>query len=153
MPAIQPLIAPVLARATFDSGIRVLPKEPDGTPERQTPPPAYADETGETAIRREQADRVAMAIEAMARNVVQARNIARWVLDGVPDTTDEAILRQIPSCEACDLPVFGRVKSGYHADCYAKKQRMGIADRAVFRRVVLAEMAAEQEPNETGATP
>ena len=89
------------------------------------------------------------AITAMAKNVANAVSIAQWVQEGVPNTNREAVQREIPNCQACDRPVFGRVVSGYDMECYERKRYLGISDRAEFRRARLAELAAE-EGDDTG---
>lgn len=136
-----------LIRGTFDSGQK---RDKPGTTVADVLKGTleYSDPTGEEAIRQEVADRVGNAIQMMARHVSDALNIAKWVLDGVPKTNEESIRREIPDCAACDLPVFGRVKAGYHPECYAKKQRLGISDRSEFRRVVQAEMSSDSETEE-----
>lgn len=148
--ALDPLVAPVLARGTFDSGERRDVKfEPSEKfrrdPEDGTQRPSYDDETGETAIRREVADRVERAVQAIVHNVGLSLSFAKWILEKVPDTNDEALRRAIPDCDGCGQPIFGRVISGYDRECYDRKRYLKIADRSEFRRVRRAEVEAKAE--------
>lgn len=157
--ALDPLVVPVLLRGTFESGVRKDPQgrstKSDGSKfpkkafEVSAQATPYSDDTGETAIKVEVADRVSRAIETMAKNLGITLNFAKWIVDGVPETTTEAILREIPNCQACDRPVFGKVKAGYDLECYRRKQTLGISDRSEFRSARLAELVAEQESAET----
>ena len=131
-----------LRRGTFDSGERRVPPGTTLRPELRGTL-EHADPVGEEAIREEVADRVGIAIAAVAKHLSQAVNLSKWVLDGVPDTTEEAVRREIPNCLACDQPIFGRSHSGYDAECHARKRELRIADRAEFRRVRLAELATD----------
>ncbi len=138
---LDPLVVEVLRRGTFSSGEFDDIKQSANDPERGTQATSYADPTGEEAIKRERSDRVEIAVTAIAKNVALSVSFAKWILQGVPETTDEAIRREIPSCAGCDRPVFGRVKAGYHQECYDRKRYLKIADRAEFRRVRMAEVA------------
>ena len=129
-----------LRRGTFDSGERRDPKGTTVRPELRGTL-EHSDPTGEEAIREEIADRVGLAIAAIAKHVTQAMNLSKWVLECVPTTTDEAVQREIPNCMGCDEPVFGRVKSGYCQECYDRRRYLKVADRAEFRRVRMAELA------------
>ena len=143
--ALDALIPAVIIRGTFDSGIRFGVKESDLPEELQGEAISYADPTGEAGIAREVADRVTNGVETIAKNIGISLGLAEWILNGVPTTTDEAIRRAIPDCEACGRPVFGRVKSGFDLECYERKRTLRIADRAEFRRVRLAELNTQDE--------
>lgn len=142
--ALDPIVTPVLLKASFGTGVRKAKSTPRDR-ERGTPPPDYADPTGEVAVAEEVRDRVATAITAITKHVTEAVNLARWVQEDVPNTNSEAIKREIPNCQACDRAVFGRVKSGYCQECYDRKRYLQVADRAEFRKLRLAELVVQDE--------
>lgn len=142
--ALDDFVPAVIARGTFDSGIRRSTPDRDLADELKGTL-GYSDPTGDAGIASEIADRVTTGVETIAKNIGTARNLAKWIVDGVPTTTDEAVRRAIPDCEACGRPVFGRVKSGYDLECYERKRTLRIADRAEFRRVRREELEIVDE--------
>lgn len=132
-------ITAVLARGTYDSGERRLPKTP-GDREEKSPAPAYNDETGELAIRFAVDDPIHKDIVAMVRNLHLAASNAKKVLAVTPENVAERARRTVPDCLACHRPVEGRVLSGYDRSCYEKWTRAGRPDRAKFERDRLADM-------------
>ena len=136
-----------IVRGTFASGER---RDPPGTtiPSELRVSLERPDPTGETAIKEPVADVVGAAIERMCKHIFEALAIAKWVMDDVPRTTEEAVKREIPDCAACDEPIFGRVKSGYCQPCYDRRRYLGVADRAEFRRIRLVEVAALKDGQE-----
>ena len=105
--------AEVLARGRFGTGIYVAPKTPHD-PERQTPPPAYNDETGEHATSRELSDEVTKLIVTMADNIHKALNIAEHIVSivVVPADVGERAKTTIPDCGACGDPIVGKIHYG-----------------------------------------
>lgn len=102
-----PLVAPVLARGTYDSGQHKMPER--GGPESGTPPPSYADPTGEIAVRESKDDAVHKHIVAMARNIALALNIAKAVMAITPENVAERAKRSVPNCAACGDLITGKI--------------------------------------------
>ena len=77
--------------------------------EDKTPPPAYGDETGETAIATEIIDATLRDIESMAQHVHYALNLAKKVLAITPQDVVERAERSTPNCAACGDLISGKV--------------------------------------------
>ena len=108
---LRPLIRPVLARATHDSGQRHHVKDGGlapwlrGTGE-------HPDPTGDAAIADEIRDSVAADIEGLVKHLGYALNIAKKVLTITPVDVAERAAREIPDCAACGDPINGKIFYG-----------------------------------------
>lgn len=129
--ALRPLILEVLVRATGDSGLRRNVGK-RGDLESGTPPPYYADPTGEIAMRRQFADSLELKIRSMSEHLHYALNLAKNILDITPPDVAERAKREVPDCMACGDPCHGRVRSGFDDKCYTRWLRAGRPDRAAF---------------------
>lgn len=132
--ALEPLIVPVLLRSSQDSGVRKFKVVRGKDAEVGTPPPSYADPTGESGIREGFIDAVEAKVCAIAKYIELSLNLARNVLTVTPPDVAERAKREIPDCLACGDPVSGRLKSGYDEKCYKAWQRAGYPDRPTFER-------------------
>ena len=131
--SLRPLILEVLTRASGDSDLRRNVGK-HGDLESGTPPPYYADPTGETAMRKRFADSVELKVSAMAEHIHYALNLAKTVLDVTPPDVAERARREVPDCLACGQPSAGKIHSGYCPDCYKAWEDGGFRDRKTFER-------------------
>ena len=130
-----PLIRPVLARATHDSGQRHHVKDEDlapwlrGTGE-------HPDPTGDAAIADEIRDSVAADIEGMVKHLGYALNIAKKVLTITPVDVAERAAREIPDCAACGDPINGKIFYGrWDNKCRVRFQRWVAAGNAADEKL------------------
>ena len=106
------VVSRVILRGTHDSGIRKSFKSVKGDREDKTPPPAYADPTGESAIRDGVADKVEHNIVEMTSLIHKALNIAKMIMSDNPVDAAERAKRSIPNCEACGDLIVGKIFYG-----------------------------------------
>ena len=140
--SLDPIITTVLLRGTYDSGIRrSLPDVEPGDSEK----PAWADETGETAIRQAvQYDAVEKSVVAMAAAINRALHIAESIVAITPEMDMTNIGRTVlvvPDCLACGVPCKGGVRHGFDDKCRKRWDRAGRPDRGEFISMVQREHA------------
>lgn len=130
---LRPFIMAVLVRASGDSDLRRSVNK-KGDSEQGTPPPYYADPTGEIAMRRQFADAIELKVKAMAEHLHYALNLAKSVLDITPPDVAERAKREVPDCLACGHPAVGKIQSGYCSNCYQAWKDGGFRERKKFER-------------------
>ncbi len=130
----------LLARGTFDSGERRTIKIDRGGQEYGTPPPAYADETGETAITEPIRDAVERTIGVMANDIRRIKNNATLILTITPEDVKARAKRSAPDCAACGDPCIEGVRSGFDIKCFNRWKDGGSQDRAKFIRTIKQEV-------------
>jgi hypothetical protein len=136
---LDPFVTTVLLRATYSHGMRKDVKIPKGQREHGTPPPAWNDPTGETAIRHEDHDAGELMIVAMADNIHRALNIAQSVIAITPVDVAERAERTVPDCLACGDPCHGGVRKGFDDKCRKRWERIGRPERGEFIAMVRRE--------------
>lgn len=138
---LDPIVTTVLLRGTHDAGIRRSIPSSDDDPERKTPPPTWADPTGEAAIREEFGDDVEKSIVALAAAVHRALNIAKVITSITPADVVERASRTVPDCMACGDPCYGGVRNGFDEKCRKRWDRAGRPDRGEFMFMIKRERA------------
>ena len=139
---LDPIVTTVLLRGTHDAGIRRSIPSSDDDPERKTPPPTWADPTGEAAIREEFGDDVEKSIVALAAAVHRALNIAKAIIEITPEdglaVVDRSV-KSVPDCLACGDPCYEGVRHGFDDKCRKRWNRAGKPDRGEFIALVKRE--------------
>ena len=145
--SLRPLILAVLVRASGDSDLRRSVHE-KSDPEKGTPPPYYADPTGESAMRKQFSESVETKVSAIADHLHYAVNLAKNLLDTTPLDVVERAKRTIPDCTVCGDPISGKVFYGrWDEKCRSKYRRWVDAgnypDRDQFEVAYRTDMVAE----------
>lgn len=125
----------VFVRNRFSSGEKVRPKKKEKDFGDLTPPPAYADPTGEGAILNydgERVDGIEVEIKALATTIRNALVSARRMVDMANEDVSVRAMRTVPDCLACGDPCHGRIRSGFDEKCYKRWIRAQRPDRVLF---------------------
>ena len=133
------LARPILVRNRFTPGRRYHEKgelaEMEGTP-----PPHYADPTGDNAVWPEDfTDSIGKTLRGLARVIGGAGALTKWLVDLSSTDVTKRVERTIPNCLACGDPCLGRVLSAFDEKCYKRWIRGGRIDRAKFIAQIQAE--------------
>lgn len=138
----------VFVRNRFSSGEKVRPKKKEKDFGDLTPPPAYADPTGEGAILSydgERVDEVETDIKTLVAHIRNALAIAQRIVNMANESVMVRAMRTVPDCLRCGKPCHGRVRSGFCETCYRKWIRKLRPDRMVF----IASFKAEQQDTQS----